>query len=74
MPGTPLTVNVDANDGHFVSAYGPGLIQGGCGEHLEFFVTGKTSKTAFVLITSTLDITCGIMGHINICAYNWTYF
>jgi len=44
--GTPLTVNVDANNGHFVSAFGSGLVQGGCGQQLEFFVTGTTSKTS----------------------------
>jgi filamin len=40
VPGTPLTVNVDSQNGHYVSAYGPGLVQGGSGETLGFFVTG----------------------------------
>lgn len=36
--GTPFRVNVDAADGQYVSAYGPGLVQGGCGEKLHFFI------------------------------------
>jgi filamin len=40
VPGTPLTVNVDSSNGHYVSAYGPGLVQGSCGEKLDFFITG----------------------------------
>lgn len=50
VSGTPMTVNVDANNGHFVSAYGPGLLQGGSGQKLEFFVTG-TAKDIDVKIS-----------------------
>lgn len=48
--GTPLTIHVDSHSGHFVTAYGAGLSQGACGEHLEFFVTG-TTKDVDVQIT-----------------------
>jgi len=44
FPGTPLRINVDARDGKFVSAYGPGLSQGGSGEQVEFYLTGAASK------------------------------
>jgi len=43
VAGTPLRLNVDASDGKYVTAYGPGLTAGGSGERLEFYVTG--SKT-----------------------------
>lgn len=41
--GTPFRVNVDAADGQYVSAYGPGLVQGGCGEKLHFFIAKSGS-------------------------------
>lgn len=40
VSGTPLRINVDAQNGKFVSAYGLGLSQGGSGEKLEFYLTG----------------------------------
>jgi filamin len=40
VEGTPVRINVDATDnGHFVSAYGPGLFQGSSGERLQFCIT-----------------------------------
>ncbi|ESN97587.1 hypothetical protein HELRODRAFT_178024 [Helobdella robusta] len=44
VAGVPLRLNVDAQDKHFVTAYGAGLNQGKSGEHLEFFVTGSPSN------------------------------
>jgi filamin len=43
VAGTPLRLNVDANNGRFVTAYGPGLISGSSGDKLEFYVTGVGS-------------------------------
>lgn len=42
VSGTPLRVSVDAHGGKYVSAYGPGLSEGGSGEKLEFYVTGSS--------------------------------
>ena len=39
-----MRVNVDCTDGHYLSAYGEGLIQGSTGHELEFFVTGSSSR------------------------------
>lgn len=40
VEGMPVRINVDATDnGHYVTAYGPGLFQGASGERLEFSVT-----------------------------------
>jgi len=40
FPGTPFRINVDATDnGHYVSAYGAGLVQGASGQRLQFSVT-----------------------------------
>jgi len=42
-------VNVDAsNSGSYVSAYGPGLVQGVCGGKLEFFVARGSNDSAFI--------------------------
>lgn len=41
VPGTPLRLNVDAQSGKFITAYGPGLISGQSGDKLEFYVTGS---------------------------------
>ena len=40
LTGTPFRINVDASDnGHYVSAYGAGLVQGASGQKLQFSVT-----------------------------------
>jgi filamin len=41
VQGTPLRVNVDSANGNYISAYGPGLVQGASGQNLEFYVTGN---------------------------------
>jgi len=41
VTGTPLRLNVDAHDGKYITAYGPGLISGLSGDKLEFYVTGS---------------------------------
>lgn len=42
VSGTPLRINVDSSNGKYVTAYGPGLVQGGSGETLDFHVTGSS--------------------------------
>jgi len=47
LPGTPFRINVDATDnGHYVSAYGAGLVQGASGQRLQFSVTRGSPLTS----------------------------
>lgn len=48
VPGGPLRLNVDATDnGHLITAYGPGLSHGVCGERQQFHVvSGHSSNDA----------------------------
>ena len=50
ISGSPLRINVDDQNGHYVTAYGIGLTQGGSGEHLEFFLTGSASEPSIVIV------------------------
>jgi hypothetical protein len=43
VQGTPVRVNVDAANGHYISAFGSGLVQGASGQQLQFSVTGHAS-------------------------------
>jgi len=55
--GTPMRVIVDSSDGHYLTAYGSGLLEGSSGKELEFFVTGNASTILlYLLICSNPDI------------------
>jgi len=62
VEGTPFRVNVDASkDGNYVSAYGPGLIGGRCGEKLVFYVARGGNNNEKIDVTvdgpSSADVT-----------------
>jgi len=49
LTGTPFRVNVDATDnGHYVSAYGAGLVSGASGQKLQFSVTRGLQQFIFI--------------------------
>jgi len=53
--GTPFRVNVDATDnGHYVSAYGAGLVSGASGQKLQFSVTRGLLHQHFIFILTVL--------------------
>jgi len=60
--GTPVKLNVDGHDGRYITAYGQGLISGGSGEKLEFYVTGSSSKCCLDYVIGVLRL-CRLEPH-----------